>query len=93
MCYALARYVNAVSCNCSNFPATDVLLQPVDETPERGNSPQPPARNDDVFDAPNVNELEDSDEDHCFSDESEGVIFVNNCNIFYMFILHYFGLK
>ena len=28
--------VNAVSCNCSNFPATDkVLLPPVDETPER----------------------------------------------------------
>ena len=67
--------VNAVSCNCSNFPATDkVLLPPVDETPERGNYPQPPARNDDVVDAPNVNELED--EDHWFSDESEGVMFV-----------------
>ena len=93
MCYALVD-VNAVSCNCSNFPATDnVLLPPVDETPERGNSPQPPARNDDVVDATNVNELEESDEDHWFSDESEGVIFVNNCNIFYMFILHYFGLK
>ena len=39
--------VNAVCCNCSNFPATDkVLLPPVDETPESGNSPQPPAGNE-----------------------------------------------
>ena len=66
--------VNAVSCNCSNFPAIDkVLLPPVDKTPERGNSPQPPAENDDTVDAPSVN---NSDEDHWFSDESEGVMFV-----------------
>ena len=33
--------VNAGSCNCPNFLATDkVLLSPVDETRERGNSPQ-----------------------------------------------------
>lgn len=74
--------VNAVSCNCSNFPATDkVLLPPVDETPERRNSPQPTVRNDDVVDAPNVNNSDDSDEDHWFSDESEGVLVV-------LFILH-----
>ena len=69
--------VNVVSCNCSNFPATDkVLLPPVDETPERRNSPQPSAGNDDTVDAPNVNNSDDSDEDHWFSDESEGVMFV-----------------
>ena len=48
--------VNSVSCNCPYFPATDkVLLSPADETPERGNSPQPLAGNDDTVDAPNVN--------------------------------------
>ena len=37
--------INAVSCNCSNFPTADrVLLPPVDETLERGDSPQPPVR-------------------------------------------------
>ena len=78
--------VNAVSCNCSNFPATDkVLLPPVDETPERGNSPQPPVRNDDTVDAPNGNHSDDSDEDHWFSDES-GVMLVT------LFILHNFFL-
>ena len=48
--------VNAGSCNCPNFLATDkVLLSPVDETRERGNPPQPLAGNDDTVDAPNVN--------------------------------------
>ena len=48
--------VNAGSCNCPNFLATDkVLLSPVDETRERGNSPQPLAGNDDTVDVPNVN--------------------------------------
>ena len=48
--------VNGGSCNCTNFLATDkVLLSPVDETRERGNSPQPLAGNDDTVDVPNVN--------------------------------------
>ena len=48
--------VNAGSCNCPNFLATDkVLLSPVDETRERGNPPQPLAGNDDTVDVPNVN--------------------------------------
>ena len=48
--------VNAGNCNCPNFLATDkVLLSPVDETRERGNSPQPLAGNDDTVDVPNVN--------------------------------------
>ena len=53
ICVILLLDVNAVSCNCSNFTTTDnVLLQPVDETPERGNSPQQPVRNDDTVDVP-----------------------------------------
>ena len=48
--------VNAGSCNCPNYLATDkVLLSPVDETRERGNSPQPLAGNDDTVDVPNIN--------------------------------------
>jgi hypothetical protein len=69
--------VDAVSCNCSNFPATDkVLLPPVDETPEEGNSPKSPARNEDIVDATSVNNVCNADEDHWFSDESEGVMIV-----------------
>ena len=56
ICVTPLLEVNAGSCNCPNFPATDkVLLSTVDETRERGNSPQPLAGNDDTVDAPNVN--------------------------------------
>ncbi len=80
--------VNAVSCNCSNFPAADkVLLPPVDKTPERVNSQQPPVRNDDTVDAPSVNNS-DSGEDHWFSDESEGMMLI----IQILFVLHNFSL-
>ena len=69
--------VDAVSCNCSNFPAPDkVLLPPVGETPEEGNSPKSPARNEDIVDATSVNNVCNADEDHWFSDESEGVMIV-----------------
>ena len=43
-------------------------------------------RNDDTVDAPNGNNSDDSDEDHWFSDESEGVMLVT------LFILHNFFL-
>ena len=92
ICVTPLLYVNAVSCNCSNFPATDkVLLPPVDETPERGNCPQPPMRNDTV-DAPNGNNSDKSDEDHWFSDESEGVMLVILSILFsyYMILLLYY---
>ena len=65
--------VNAGSCNCPNFPATDkVLLSPVDKTRERGNSPQPLAGHDDTVDAPN----KIFRRGHWFSQELEGVMFV-----------------
>lgn len=62
--------IDAVSCNCSNFyPAHKVLLPPLDNTPERGNSQEPIERNRDSLDRPgNIN----SDDEHWFSDESEG---------------------
>ena len=62
--------INEVSCNCTNFPATDkVLLPPLDKTPEREKSPQPTVRNEDEHDA---GSNEKSDDEHWFSDESEG---------------------
>lgn len=75
--------VNAVSCNCSNFPATDnVLLPPLDATPKRGNSPQPT-----VTERDDGNNLDDSNgnnshDEHWFSDESEGIV----CDIVSCFV-------
>ncbi len=64
--------IKEVSCNCSNYPDTDkVLLPPVDETPERGNSPQTSEKNKEHLDGSNGS---NSDDEHWFSDESEGVI-------------------
>ena len=68
--------VDVVSCNCSNFPNTDsdkVLLPPLDVTTERRNSPEPTERNEDNLDGQNRN---NSDDEHRFSDESEGYIIV-----------------
>ena len=62
--------INEVSCNCTNFPATDkVLLPPLDKTPEREKSLQLTVKNEDEHDA---GSNEKSDDEHWFSDESEG---------------------
>ena len=64
--------VDAVSCNCSNFPNADkVLLPPLDVTPERSISPEPTERNEDNLDGQNRNNLDD---ENWFSDESEGIV-------------------
>ena len=64
--------VDAVSCNCSNFPNTDkVLLPPLDVTPGRRNYPEPAERNEDNLDGRNGNYLDD---EHWFSDESKGIV-------------------
>ena len=51
-----------VVCNCSKFPNTDeVLLPPLDVTPERKNSPEPTDRNEDNLDGQN---RKNSDDEH-----------------------------